>query len=140
RASEPGHWLVFVDGRFDPEQSDIGALPTGAQILPLSVALADTPEYVQDIFSTETQCASTVALNLALASDGAVIRLQQGVALEKPVHLVFIAASQQAASFPRNLIQAEAGAQAVVVEHYLGHGSGISLTNAVTRVQLANDA
>ncbi|MGB6104710.1 MAG: Fe-S cluster assembly protein SufD [Pusillimonas sp.] len=140
RAGESGHWLVFVDGRFVPELSEIGELPAGAQVLALSAALADAPDTVQEIYGVETQGASTAALNLALAGDGAVIRLERGVALEKPVHIVFIAASQQAASFPRNLIQAEAGARAVVVEHYLGHGSGASLTNAVTRARLAADA
>ncbi|AEC19785.1 hypothetical protein PT7_1245 [Pusillimonas sp. T7-7] len=140
RANESGHWLVFTDGRFDPALSDIGDLPGGAQILALSAALADSPDTVQDLFGDETQGASTAALNLALASDGAVIRLARGVELEKPVHLIFIAASQQAASFPRNLIQAEAGSRAVIVEHYLGQNSGASLTNTVTRAQLAADA
>ncbi|MDS1141662.1 Fe-S cluster assembly protein SufD [Pusillimonas sp. SM2304] len=140
KAGEAGHWLVFVDGRFAPDLSDIGVLPPGAQVLPLSGALADSPESVQGLFGAETQGASTVALNLALASDGAVIRLERGVALEKPVHIVFIAASQQAASFPRNLIQAGAASQAVIVEHYVGQGSGASLTNAVTRAELAADA
>ncbi|NYT85916.1 Fe-S cluster assembly protein SufD [Pollutimonas harenae] len=140
RASEPGHWLVFTDGRFDPALSDIGDLPSGAQVQALSVALEHSPDALQDLLGDETQGASTAALNLALASDGAVIRLARGVELEKPVHLVFIAASEQAASFPRNLIQAEAGSRGVVVEHYLGQGSGASLTNTVTRAQLAADA
>src|SRR5690606_38715809 len=138
--NEPGHWLVFTDGRFDPSLSEIGDLPSGAQVQALSAALADSPEALQALFGDETQGASTSARNPALAGDGAVIRLACGVELENPVHLVFIAASPQAASFTRNLIQADAGSLAVVVEHYLGQGSGASLTNTVTRVQLDADA
>src|SRR3546814_12230259 len=36
RANEPGHWLVFTDGRFNAARSDIGDLPSGAQVLALS--------------------------------------------------------------------------------------------------------
>src|SRR5690606_7964424 len=123
RANEPGHWLVFVDGRFDSSLSDIGDLPDGAQVQALSLALADSPDAVQALLGNEAQGASPTALNLAMAGEGAVVRLARGVALDKPVHLVFIAASPQAATFTRNLIQADAGSRAVVVEHYLGYGS-----------------
>src|SRR5690606_34917209 len=75
RANEPGHWLVFTDGRFDAALSDIGELPSGAQVLALSGALNDAPDSVQALFGDETQGSSAAALNLALASDGAVIRL-----------------------------------------------------------------
>ncbi|MGB3288351.1 MAG: Fe-S cluster assembly protein SufD [Burkholderiaceae bacterium] len=140
RGGEAGHWLVFIDGRYAPELSDIGSLPAGARIQPLSVALEQVPEQVEAVFGNELEGASTAALNTALAADGAFISLARGVALEQPVHLVFAATSPQAASFPRNLIVAEGAAQAVVMEHYVGQGSGASLTNAVTRVKLAADA
>lgn len=140
RQGEPGHWLVFVDGQYAAELSDIGSLPAGAEVRPLSQALVDAPDHVQDGFGSENNGSSIAALNLALVSDGAVIRLGRGVALEHPIHLVFIAASEQAANFPRNLIQAEAGAVADIVEHYVGQGSSTTLTNTVTRANLAPDA
>ncbi|UYO92223.1 Fe-S cluster assembly protein SufD [Pollutimonas sp. M17] len=140
RGSDAGHWLVFIDGCHAPELSDVGTLPSGARVQSLSEALDQVPEQVEAVFGTELEGASTAALNTALAADGAFISLARGVALDKPVHLVFIAASQQAASFPRNLIVAEAAARAVVMEHYVGQGSGASLTNAVTRAKLAADA
>ncbi|RTZ39328.1 Fe-S cluster assembly protein SufD [Candidimonas sp. SYP-B2681] len=140
RKGEPGHWLVFVDGKYKPELSDIGVLPAGAQIGTLLQALVDSPDEVQDGFGTESLGSSTAALNLALASDGAVIRLARGVVLEQPVHLLFITASAQAASFSRNLISADTGSQATIVEHYVGQGSSATLTNTVTRAKLAADA
>ncbi|MFW7342702.1 Fe-S cluster assembly protein SufD [Pollutimonas sp. H1-120] len=140
RGEEAGHWLVFVDGRHVPELSDVGPLPQGARVQSLSEALEQVPEQVEAVFGNELEGSSTAALNTALAADGAFISLARGVALDRPVHLLFIAASQQAASFPRNLIVAEAAAQAVVVEHYVGQGSGASLTNTVTRAKLAADA
>src|SRR5690606_31041395 len=83
---------------------------------------------------------STSALNLALASDGAWIRLGQGVAIEQPVHLVCAAASPRAAHFLRHLIQADANAQATVVEHYIGAPDAANFRHAATRLHLAQDA
>jgi Fe-S cluster assembly protein SufD len=140
RGDEPGHWLVFVDGCYMPELSDVGSLPAGARVQSLSEALDQVPEQVEAVFGTELDGSSTAALNTALAADGAFISLARGVELDKPVHLLFIAASPQAASFPRNLIVADTAARAVIVEHYAGQGSGASLTNSVTRAKLAADA
>ncbi len=140
RGDEAGHWLVFVDGRHAPELSDVGPLPQGARVQSLSEALEQVPEQVEAVFGNELEGSSAAALNTALAADGAFISLARGVALDRPVHLLFIAASQQTASFPRNLIVADAAASAVVVEHYVGQGSGASLTNTVTRAKLAADA
>jgi Fe-S cluster assembly protein SufD len=140
RQSQDTHLLVFVDGQYAPELSDIKPLPSGAEVLSLSDAFAKAPDRVQELFGDEQHGAATAALNTALVSDGAYIRVARGVSIDLPVHLLFIAATPEAASFPRNLIQAEAGAHAVIVEHYVGHGSGASLTNAVTRVKLAADA
>lgn len=140
RQTEDSHCMVFVDGRYVPELSDIKALPAGAELLSLSQALADAPDQVEALFGNEQRGSATEALNTAFVSDGAFIRLGRGVSIEQPVHLLFISASAGAASFPRNLIQAEAGSHAIIVEHYVGQGSGASLTNAVTRLKLAADA
>lgn len=140
RQGEDGHWLVFVDGRYAPELSAVGTLPAGVEVRALSEVLASDPASLEDSFGTESQGATPAALNLAMASDGAVIRIARGVALDLPVHLLFIAASENAASFPRNLIEAEAGSRATVVEHFIGKASQASLTNTVTSVKVAADA
>ena len=140
RQDEEGHWLVFVDGRYSSELSDIGSLPAGAHIDSLAQAVLDRPDDVQAVFGDELNGASTAALNLALTADGGFIRLGRGVVLDEPINLVFIAATEQGSSFPRNLVVAEAGSQATIVEHYIGPGAGATLTNTVTRAILAADA
>jgi len=140
RRGEAGYWLVFVDGHHAPELSEVGGLPAGAQLLPLSEALAGQAEQLESLFGNEADGASTAALNLALASDGAYLRLARGVVLDAPVHLLFIAASAGTASFTRNLVQAEEGAQATIIEHFVGQGSGASFSNSATRIRQANDA
>lgn len=140
RQGESGHWLVFVDGIFSPALSEVGVLPTGVKLLPLSQAMASHADEIQAVFGDESSGSSTAALNLALATDGAFIHLARGVELEQPVHLAFISTTEQGASFPRNIIIADSGAQASIIEHYTGTSESTTLTNAVTRVSIATDA
>jgi Fe-S cluster assembly protein SufD len=135
-----GHWLVFVDGRHVPALSAVGALPAGVQLQSLSEALARQPEQVEAAFGSGDAGESPAALNAALAGDGAFIRIARGVVVESPIHLVFIAATSGAASHPRNLITADAGAQATIVEHWLGTAASATLSNAVTRIDAGADS
>lgn len=140
RRGDAGHWMVFVDGRHAPELSELGGLPAGAQLLPISDALAGGHEALESLFGSETDGASTAALNLALASDGAYVKLARGVVLDAPIHLLFITAGNGTANFTRNVVQAEAGSQATIIEHFVGQGSGASLSSSTTRIQQSNDA
>jgi Fe-S cluster assembly protein SufD len=138
--ADAGLWMVFVDGHFAPQLSRLGTLPQGVQLRSLHQALAESPDALQQAFGAETDGASPAALNLALAADGAVLQLERGAVLEDMLHLVFIAATAGAASFPRNLVVAGPGARATVVEHYIGQGGEANLTNTVTRLRLDQDA
>ncbi|MCD9473004.1 Fe-S cluster assembly protein SufD, partial [Photobacterium phosphoreum] len=140
RQGESGHWLVFVNGHFSSKLSDIGVLPAGVQLLPLSQAMVGHADEIHDVFGDELAGSSTAALNLALATDGAFVYLSRGAALDQPVHLAFITTTEQGASFPRNIIVADSGAQASIIEHYTGTNESITLTNAVTRASIATDA
>lgn len=134
-----GHWLVFVDGRFAPALSAVGKLPAGVQVGSLTEALTRTPEAVEAVFGQPADGETPAALNAALAADGAWIRLARGSLIEAPIHLVFIAA-RAADQHLRNLIVAEAGAQATIVEHYPAGAAGTTLTTAVTRILAAQDS
>lgn len=142
---EPGHWLVFVDGRFMANLSDMGTLPEGARVMPMSQALTSHADLIEDL-NSEADKTAPAALNMAMAGDGGFVSVARGVVLEHPVHLVFVTATARHASFPRNLVAADNGSQATVVEHYLSvtneHAAkaDASLTNAVTRMRVASDA
>jgi Fe-S cluster assembly protein SufD len=140
KASEPGHWLVFVDGTHDAALSDPGDLPQGVTVEPLSTAWARHADAIRAVYGQASDGHSTTALNLALASDGAWVHLARGCALEHPIHLVCVAASPRAAHFLRHLVVAEAGAQATVVEHYIGPEGATNFRHAATRLQLDRDA
>lgn len=140
RAGGSGHWMVFVDGAWVPSLSAIGPLPDGARVEALSALLVSDPAAVEALYGSADDGESPAALNAALASDGAVIRLARGVAVETPIHLVFVGGVRAGESHVRNLVSAQAGAHATVVEHYLGEAGAASLTTAVTRIDAGPDA
>lgn len=140
RNNEAGHWLVFVDGRYAPNLSEVGALPARVRIALLSEALAAHSDYLQEHMGSESDGSSTDALNLAMANDGICLHIPKDTQVELPIHAVFIAVSKQSASFSRNVVVLEEGSQATLVEHYLGEGAGASLNSNVLRASLAPNA
>src|SRR5262249_62024777 len=67
--------------------------------------------------------AGAVALNTGFMGDGAVIRVAAGIALARPIHLVFVnAGPEPAAVFARSLVVIEQGARAMLVESHEGAG------------------
>ncbi len=137
----PAPRLVFVNGRLDPEASDVAGLPEGVRAGSLAAALRERPEDVEPhlgkVATTRNQAFG--ALNLGLFEDGALVELAPGASCEAPIHLVFLSASPlPAATHPRNLILAGAGARATVVETYRGEGA--YLVNAVTELRLEEGA
>ncbi|MBL8443011.1 MAG: Fe-S cluster assembly protein SufD [Zoogloeaceae bacterium] len=145
RAGEttPGHWLVFVAGHHAPALSAIGALPAGARLISLADALAQaddaTASAIEQTFGSSDDGDSPAALNAAFATDGAFIHLARGLALEETIHLVFIAGADEASRHLRNLVVAEAGSRATIVEHYPDSGDAATLTNVVTRIDAGAD-
>lgn len=134
------HVLVFHDGRFAPELSSIGVLPAGATLGSLADALNATPDALQPFLEEDVERNAFGALNAAFLSDGAYLHLKRGVALDAPVHLLFLATGAGAAQHLRNVIVAEEGAQATVIEHYVGGEHMQYFTNVVTRIVVARNA
>lgn len=135
----PCHLLAFVNGRFAPELSD--SLPVGA--MSLTQALDEKPETVEAFLALETDSESSGAfdaLNLAFASDGAVLHLAQGAVIERPIYLLFISTDESHAVHPRNFILMEEHSRATVVEHYRGLNGAAYFTNAVTQIAVGKNA
>jgi Fe-S cluster assembly protein SufD len=113
--------IVFVDGVFVPELSDLQNLSPGLTIRPMAQALAAgdplVAAHLGKVVATERE--GVVSLNTALMRDGALIHVANGATVEHPVHLVFAATGDKPASvFTRSLIVVEEGARAMVVESH----------------------
>ncbi len=135
-----GHLLVFLNGRHAPSLSLPGHLPAGATLASIADVLDKTPEALQPYLANEDRQTVFGALNTAFMADGAYLHLSRDTSVDEPIHLLFIATHEGAAITPRNLIVAEEGAQATVIEHYAGLDGAVYFTNAVTQIFAAANA
>jgi Fe-S cluster assembly protein SufD len=114
--------LLFVDGAFVPELSDLAALDAGLTISSMADALAKGDALVTERLGKVVQTDdAAVALNTAFMGDGAVIRVAAGTVVERPLHLIFAASGEKpAALFTRSLVVVEQGARVMLVESHEG--------------------
>ena len=101
--------IVFVDGAFVAELSDLADLEPGLAIGSMAAALAaGDPLIAAHLGKVAPSDDVAVALNTAFMGDGAVIRVAAGATLARPIHLVFgNSGLRPAAIFPRSLIVVE---------------------------------
>jgi len=136
-SGEPAHRLVFVDGHHAPELTPFNTLRTGVTLTSLAFALVNRPGDLEPWLGrrTDLEIPGFNAFNTAFMSDGAYIRLAPGTVLEQPVHLLFIATGRpETAATVRNLIVAEAGSKAQIIESYVSLNDAAYMTSTVTEL------
>jgi len=133
--------LLFVDGAFVPDLSDLRGLEPGLTIGPLSKALAEGDPLVAgrlgEVVATDDVA---VALNTAFMGDGAVIHVAADARIDRPIHLVFAFASSAAAVFSRSLVVVEAGARLTLLETFEGPAGVDYQINAALDLVVADGA
>lgn len=111
--------LVFVDGVFDPAQSDDPAM-AGIEIDRLAAVADRDIHWAQGLYGTlETRGQNPVqrplaALNTAFATDGVLIRATGKAA--KPVALIYMHRDETSDAILHHCIKLEAGAEVTVLE------------------------
>jgi Fe-S cluster assembly protein SufD len=129
--------IVFVDGAFAPDLSDLRALEPGLSVASMAAALAaGDPLVAAHLGKVAASDDVALALNTAFMGDGALIRVAARAMLARPIHLVFANSGQRpAAIFTRSLIVVENGARAMVVESHEGaHGAEDQVNTALELV------
>lgn len=136
---------VFVNGSFTPSLSSVDSLPKGVVISSLRAALTDHPELVERHLGRYARDDSNAftALNTAFIDDGAFVFVPKKSVLEEPLQLLFLALPEDGTPLvwhPRNVIVADRGAQASIVETYTVLADGAYWVNAVTEVAVGENA
>ena len=131
--------LVFVNGRFARELSQLEDLPRGVTVASLKDEIEAHAETLEKHLGryADTQRDPFVALNTAFLSDGAYVHVARGVVLEAPIALLYLATEDAAPTMthPRNLIVAEDQSQVAVIEDYASvGGESVAFSNAVTEL------
>lgn len=144
RVSGAACQLIFVDGRFARDLSSFGKLPNGVTVANLASQIADDPQalepYLGRYLNIERDTFS--ALNTAFIEDGPFIRIGKGVVLDAPIHLLFVSTAHDVPVMihPRNLIVAEEGGHATILEDYVSIGGAPALCNTATELIAGDNA
>src|SRR5262249_3995351 len=123
--------LVFVDGAFVDELSDLRDLEAGLVVTSLAQAhAAGDPILAARLAKLAPASDVAVALNTALMGDGAVIHIAAGATIERPLHLLFVVSDKPAATFTRSLIIIDHGARVMLIESHEGPSGSDYQVNA----------
>lgn len=136
--------LVFVNGRFAPELSFTGSLPSGVIISSLCDAARNHTSIVEAHLAQYARFKDQAftALNTAMIEDGAFVYVPKGTVVEAPIHLLQLSVGDAAPWIvhPRNLVVVEKSSQVTIVESYAALSAGVHFTNAVTEIVTGEDA
>jgi len=138
------HRVVLVNGHFAPSLSSLGTLPRGARVGGLRETLAQDPDALEGLLTAIAGEGAHVftSLNTAGMNDGLVLLLERGVALERPVELVHVSVGMDdpRVAQPRHVVGLADGAQATLIERYVGLGESLYCTNVVIELALGRHA
>jgi len=142
--------LVFVNGHFAPQLSQIAALPPGVKVGSLAEEIISNPGELEPHLARYANIRRDAfcAFNTAFIEDGAYVRIGRGTVLERPVYLLFVSTARAPSmAHPRNLIVAEEDSQAAVAEDYISlappqgaAGPVPFFSNTVTELVAADNA
>jgi Fe-S cluster assembly protein SufD len=137
---EAQHRMVFVNGRYRPDLSQIGNLPAGAVLLDLPNAGRQRPELVERGLRGPEALSEKpfAALNAAGLEDGFLLHVPGGQRLEAPLEVLWVGTGGERPPVyhTHNVIMLGSGAHATVVEHHVGLCIGSYLSNCVSEVSL----
>jgi Fe-S cluster assembly protein SufD len=132
--------LVFVNGRLQPDLSQLDGLPEGLAVGGLADDLDSDGGIASGVLGRQANIEHSpfTALNAALFRDGAAIRLADGVEIEAPVHLIFVTSGggDAVCSQPRNVVRIGRESRLNLVETHVGAPGEAYLTNSVTEIEL----
>lgn len=131
--------IVFANGYM---RRDLSTLPETVEIANLADGVPDwaTARLAAVPRANEPR---TAALTRALARDGVLLRVGEGVALDKPIHLAFVDPAREGAPramHGRNLIVLEKGARATLIETHGASAGAADLANWLTEIDLGDGA
>ncbi|HEY6825471.1 MAG TPA: Fe-S cluster assembly protein SufD [Gemmatimonadaceae bacterium] len=135
--------MVFVNGRFAPELSDLARLPAGVTVRDLASAWERAPKSTDRIGRvTSYDNSAFTALNTAFMYDGAVIEIEKETEIDLPIHVLYVtdATAAKTMMHPRNLVVVGRHARATLIESYVSTSDAMYFVNAVTEVTVGEGA
>ena len=130
--------IVFVNGYYADEHSDLQNLPGGVVVGSLSEAIKNNSPLIEKHFTKYADHQNNIftALSTAYTDNGAFIYVPDGKIVEDPIHIIYITSSDDNKIIiqPRNLFIAGKSSQVTIIEHYVSTKESVYFTNAVTEI------
>ena len=133
RAIAGARRLVLVDGVFAPDLSDVAALASEMSVKTLRGVLENEANpAAADLLQTVATDAM-ISLNAAMATDGVVLSIADGVQLSAPVQIIHVATAASASAFTRSHLRIGSRARATIIESFVaaGKASAYQVNDAV---------
>ncbi len=136
--------MVFVNGRFSRELSSKDIMPKNLTVLPLSEAYSSHKESISSFLHNEAVWGenSLRSLNTAFMQDGALISIPDGMIVEEPIWLVFMAipAERLESYQPRILVIAGENSQMTLIESHVAYKNGEYWSNPMVQLHAKQGA
>lgn len=137
--------VVFVNGVFAPEWSNLRDLPKGLSIQILSDLIKKDDKALEGFLKKVEALEADyfLSLNNSLLQNGALIQIDAKVKIDPLIHIVHVTSLAQGeiVSAPRTLIAAGKSSEASILESHLSTTQeSIYLSSPVTDIWLADDA
>jgi len=143
-AKLPAYRLVVVEGDLRADLSDIAGLKEeGVEAVSLGQALEKPPAWLKTALAqvNPREDDAVLALNTALMTGGVALRIGDGVTLDKPIHVIQLdGKGEPASTVTRNVVVAEPGSSATLLESFGSLGVRGLQRNAVTEVRVGEKA
>lgn len=136
-------FIVFVDGVFAPQYSDLANLSQDVIACGMRAALTQYEDLVQQYFSKniDYQQYPFAAINTALFSDGLFLHVPTNAKLDLPLHVLYLSSGKDANMMnPNNLLLFGENSQSSMVIEYAGLAENNYFTNAVTTIATTANA
>jgi len=133
--------FVLVDGVFIAALSSISAVPSGVRVRSLRQALDDAADAARTALLGAGTGDAMEALSTAMATDGVVIDVGDGLELARPLLVLHVATRTGDAAFTRSVLMLGRGARATLLERFVAAPGAVAYQtyDAVT-VHLADGA
>jgi Fe-S cluster assembly protein SufD len=130
--------LVVINGNYSEELSDKIILK-GLHVTAFSNLDSASKKMISSIADVESD--AFIALNTAFSSNGFHLKIEKGIALHIPIHILYISSSETEAMVnTRSLIELQENTKATIIEQQIVVGKGKVFTNYLSEKFVAENA
>jgi Fe-S cluster assembly protein SufD len=133
RAISGARRLVLVDGVFAPDLSDVAALGAEVSVKSLREVLENEANPAAGDLLKTASTDAMISLNAAMATDGVVLSVADGVQVSAPVQIIHVATVSSASAVTRSHVRVGSRTRVTLIESFVaaGQASAYQVNDAV---------